>query len=104
MVFGRISVVGQDYLLNKGDFDKAIADLTEAIRLDPKSVDSHTFRGLAYRDRGEYDKAITDFTEVSDSTRKTRTHFSSRGWTYWEESASTTRRLPTHRGHPARSE
>ena len=31
----------------KGDFDRAIADYTETIRLDPKYIDAYLFRGLA---------------------------------------------------------
>jgi tetratricopeptide (TPR) repeat protein len=48
----------------KGDYDRAIADLTEAIRLDPKYVWAYASRGEAYRMKGDYDRAIADLTEA----------------------------------------
>ena len=49
---------------NKGEHDKAIADYTEAIRLNPKYAEAYYNRGVAYEDKGEHDKAIADFTEA----------------------------------------
>jgi tetratricopeptide (TPR) repeat protein len=42
---------------NKGEFDKAIADFTEAIQLDPKLAQAYNNRGVAYYFSGQYDKA-----------------------------------------------
>ena len=36
---------------NKGEYDKAIADYTEAIRLDPKDAKAYCSRGWAYGKR-----------------------------------------------------
>ena len=47
-----------------GEYNKAIADYTEAIRLDPKYKQAYTNRGVSYAKKGEYDKAIADFTEA----------------------------------------
>ena len=47
----------------KKEYDKAIADYTEAIRLDPKNARAYTNRGGLGRQE-EYDKAIADFTEA----------------------------------------
>jgi tetratricopeptide (TPR) repeat protein len=49
--------------------NKAIADYTEAIRLDPQKVDdrgdlAYHKRGTVYAERGEHDKAIADYTEA----------------------------------------
>lgn len=50
----------------KSEYDKAIADYTEAIRLDPTATASVAFRnrGNAWRCKKEYDKAIKDYTEA----------------------------------------
>ena len=58
-----ISQPGRAYA-KKGDYDKAIADYTEAIRLDPKNAEAYCNRGHAYEEKGDYDKAIADCTEA----------------------------------------
>lgn len=45
----------------KGDLEGAIADLTEAIRLDRKNIDAYYYRGNAFNQQGDLEKAITDF-------------------------------------------
>jgi tetratricopeptide (TPR) repeat protein len=47
-----------------GDFDRAIADYTEAIRLDPKLAIAYYERGVAYHALGDFDRAIADYTEA----------------------------------------
>ena len=49
---------------NKGDYDRAIADATEAIRLDPKMALAYVNRAGAYLQKGDYDRAIADATEA----------------------------------------
>ena len=49
---------------NKGEYDRAISDFTEAIRLDPKLASAYYNRGIAYENKGEHDKAIADYTEA----------------------------------------
>src|SRR5213595_440082 len=46
------------------EYDKAIADYDEVIRLDPKDVFAYIYRGCAYDDKGDYDKAIADYDEA----------------------------------------
>jgi tetratricopeptide (TPR) repeat protein len=48
----------------KGDYDRAIADLTQAIRLDPNNVYAYYMRGSAYHEKKDYDRAIADFTQA----------------------------------------
>ena len=57
---------------SKTDYDKAISDFTEAIRLDPKSALYYDHRGNAYYSKednqafrkADYGNAISDFTEA----------------------------------------
>jgi tetratricopeptide (TPR) repeat protein len=50
--------------LGKGELDIAIADYTEAIRLDPKTAILHLNRGTAYSAKFEYDRGIRDLDEA----------------------------------------
>jgi tetratricopeptide (TPR) repeat protein len=52
-----------DYV-HKADFDKAIADFTQAIQLDPKNALAYYHRGWAHHDKRDYDRAIADYTEA----------------------------------------
>jgi tetratricopeptide (TPR) repeat protein len=44
----------------KKEFDRAIADYDQAIKLDPNYVDAYNNRGLAWNEKKEYDRAIAD--------------------------------------------
>ena len=59
----RLRVPGKHWCL-KGELDKAIADYSEAIRLDPKDPQAFADRGTAWISAGEPDKAMADFNEV----------------------------------------
>src|SRR5215470_2695496 len=50
--------------LSKNEYDKAIADFTEALKLEPKRLTAYFNRGIAWFQKKEYDKAIADYTEV----------------------------------------
>ncbi len=41
-----------------------IADLSEAIRLDPHQATTYRNRGWAWLQKTEYDRAIADYTEA----------------------------------------
>src|SRR5262249_48895382 len=49
---------------DKGAYDKAILDYTEAIRLNPKDADTYNNRGSMSLQKGAYDKAVADWTEA----------------------------------------
>jgi tetratricopeptide (TPR) repeat protein len=51
----------------KGDYDKAIANYNEAIRINPATAEAHVYynRGRVYYfGKKDYDKAIADYTEA----------------------------------------
>ncbi len=50
--------------LEKGQWDKAIAEYNEAIKLHPKYVEAYFNRGNAYDEKGQYKQAIYDFTKA----------------------------------------
>ena len=47
----------------KGDYDRAIADLTVSIRLYPIE-EAYNSRGHAYRSKGDFDHALADYSEA----------------------------------------
>jgi uncharacterized caspase-like protein len=49
---------------NRGDYETAIADFTEAIRIDQNYEEAYNDRGLAYDKKGDYDRAIADYTQA----------------------------------------
>jgi tetratricopeptide (TPR) repeat protein len=48
----------------KGDFDRAIADLDQAIRLKPDYVHAYFNRGGVHQKMGDYDRAIDDYDQA----------------------------------------
>jgi Flp pilus assembly protein TadD len=54
---------GANYL-QKRDYDKAIKDCDQSIRLDPKVVAAYNNRGSAYMQKGDFDRAIVDFEQA----------------------------------------
>jgi uncharacterized caspase-like protein len=49
---------------NKKDYDKAIAEYTQAIQLDSNYARAYQGRGDAYDEKGDYDRAIADLTQA----------------------------------------
>ena len=52
-----------------GDLDGALADINEAIRINPQLPFSFISRGVTWRAKGEYDRAIADYDEAVRLTR-----------------------------------
>jgi tetratricopeptide (TPR) repeat protein len=48
----------------KGDFDRAIADYNEAIRLNVQYARAYSNRGNAWQGKGDFDRAIADYNEA----------------------------------------
>jgi tetratricopeptide (TPR) repeat protein len=49
---------------DKDEYDKAIADLNEAIRLDPKNPLAYGFRAEVWASKKDFDKSIADCSEA----------------------------------------
>ena len=48
----------------KGDYDQAIADFNEALKISPSFVLAFWNRGAVYLDKGDYERAIADYDEA----------------------------------------
>jgi len=48
----------------KGEYDRAMQDYEQAIRLNPDSANYYNNRGIIYRIKGDYDRAIADYDEA----------------------------------------
>jgi tetratricopeptide (TPR) repeat protein len=66
----------------KGEYDRAIPDFDEAIRLDPKFAQAYNNRGIAYNNKGSYDRAIADFDEAIRLDSKNAAAYTNRGRAY----------------------
>jgi tetratricopeptide (TPR) repeat protein len=49
----------------KGNLDRAIADYSEAIRLDPKNAKAYYYRGVARATKRSLQQALADFATYS---------------------------------------
>ena len=75
---------GSGYV-SRGDREKAAADFTEAIRLDPTPPAVHGYRGRLHNVTREYDKAIEAFTEALRIAPNDHRVFNLRGGTYFNQ-------------------
>jgi tetratricopeptide (TPR) repeat protein len=66
----------------KGEYDHAIGDYNEAIRLDPNSAPAYYNRGAAWGQKQEYDKALADFDEAIRLEPKEARIYASRAWAW----------------------
>lgn len=66
------------------DYDRAIADYSEAIRLNPSDASAYNGRGSAYHDKREYDRAIADYSRAIEIDPRSADCYSYRAWTYFK--------------------
>ena len=103
----KLSEVGSLYNrgvrhIDQGQDDLAIADFSEAIRLNPNFVSAFVRRGLAYTLIGEYDHAIADYGAAITLDPQTAEYFSIRGDVH-QNKIELDRAIEDTRGDPARS-
>ena len=48
----------------KGEYDRALQDYEQAIRLNPSNANAYNNRGIIYQIKGEYARAIADYDEA----------------------------------------
>ncbi|MCL2939527.1 MAG: tetratricopeptide repeat-containing serine protease family protein [Trichodesmium sp. MAG_R02] len=67
---------------DREEFEQAIADLNQAIRLNPKLVKAYNVRGIVYYDQGKYDLAIADYNQAIQLNPKYAYAYYNRGLVY----------------------
>jgi tetratricopeptide (TPR) repeat protein len=68
---------------DKKDYDRAIAEYTQAIKLDPNYATAYTNRGCVYGGKGDYDRAIADFTQAIKLDPNDAHAYTNRGIVYY---------------------
>jgi tetratricopeptide (TPR) repeat protein len=67
---------------HKKDYDRAIEDYDQAIRLNPNNSDSFYRRGLTYFEKNDYDRAIQDLDQTLKLNPDSVAALQKRGWAY----------------------
>ena len=83
------------------EFDKAIADLNEAMRLEPGLSTDYVCRGYAWRCKKEYDKAIDDYNETIRLDPLDAEAYTCRGDRLARKEGARQGHRRLHGGHPA---
>jgi tetratricopeptide (TPR) repeat protein len=72
----------------KGEYDSAIADYDQTIRLSPKNANAFYNRGSAYAKKRQYDQAIADYDRAIQLDPKNAFTYVSRGNAYLNKDQS----------------
>jgi tetratricopeptide (TPR) repeat protein len=67
------------------EYDKAIVDYTEAIRLKPNNAKAYKERGRAYSAKKQYDNALSDYNEAIRLDPNFAAAYNNRGYVYYEK-------------------
>jgi len=66
----------------KREYDKAIRDYTEVIRLDPNNTNAYYYRGRVHQHKRDHDKAIPDYAKVISLDANNTNAYYNRGAAY----------------------
>jgi tetratricopeptide (TPR) repeat protein len=72
---------GRSYT-SEGAYDRALQDLDEAIRIDPKLAVAYNNRGWTYNNKHEYDRALIDLDEAIRLDPRLAVAYANRGVSY----------------------
>ncbi|MGW1425729.1 tetratricopeptide repeat protein [Bradyrhizobium manausense] len=67
----------------KKDFDHAIQDYSEVLKVSPRSTDVYGIRARAYRALGQFPQSISDFTVQTINAKRSPRPWDNRGDTYY---------------------
>ena len=67
---------------SNGDFEQAIKDYDQSIKLDPTDAKALNNRGIAYEKQGEHERAIADFNAAVEVSRDYASAFANRAQVY----------------------
>jgi tetratricopeptide (TPR) repeat protein len=73
---------GKEYYV-QGDFDRAIEEYSNAIRLYPNFFQAFINRGITYSEKGNYEQAIIDYNQAIILNSNSASAYNSRGWVYF---------------------
>jgi tetratricopeptide (TPR) repeat protein len=76
------SILGSIYM-NKGEYDQAIANFDEVLKLFPKLDSAYATRGLAYFYKGDYDRAIAGYNQAWKLNPTKDIFYENRGGVYF---------------------
>jgi len=68
---------------NKGEYEKAIEDQTQALKIDPNFAGAYLNRALAYANKGDYEKAIDDYNKALEIDPNYTDAYLNRGLAYF---------------------
>ncbi|MDR1575592.1 MAG: tetratricopeptide repeat protein [Treponema sp.] len=69
--------------LNQEDYDAALREFNETIRLNPNNASAYAYRGRAYQRRGNYDQAIADCDKAISLNPNDPMAYFARGSSYY---------------------
>jgi len=85
MKIARLKLENGNTYLKKGDYDLAIIEYTNAIKLNPNYTIAYNSRGNAYYSKKEYDKAIADYSQAIRLNPNDASTYNRRGNVYYSK-------------------
>jgi len=69
-------------LFDQGDYDGAIQELSEAIKLDPKLAEAYAYRARAYSSKSDYDRGLSEANRAVQLNSRLAMGYFARGGAY----------------------